>query len=54
MENRPSLAVAIRPLTENDVALIYAFFTSFSSQTRLFFTLHAPFAAALAPSSLPD
>jgi ribosomal protein S18 acetylase RimI-like enzyme len=41
MENKPTLAATIRPLTENDAALIYTFFTSFSPQTRRFFTPHA-------------
>ena len=41
MENKPTFAAAFRPLTENDTALIYTFFTSFSPQTRQFFTPHA-------------
>ena len=40
-KNKPALAATIRPLTENDTALIYTFFTSFSAQTRQFFTPHA-------------
>ena len=40
-QNKPTLAATIRPLTENDSALIYTFFTSFSAQTRQFFTPHA-------------
>ena len=40
MENKPALAATIRPLTENDGALIHAFFSSFSPQSRQFFTPH--------------
>ena len=42
MDNKKvALAATIRPLTENDTDLIYTFFTSFSAQTRQFFTPHA-------------
>ncbi len=40
-QHKPTLAATIRPLTENDSALIYTFFTSFSEPTRKFFTPHA-------------
>ncbi len=41
MNNKTILDATIRPLNENDTPMIFAFFNSFSDQTRQFFTPHA-------------